>query len=69
MTTSNEAPQQPLPLPFVLTRDQMVLYTGQYEGDRFPDGRPRVPDAILERMKLVTCEEAWAVLRGHGHNC
>jgi regulator of RNase E activity RraA len=31
--------------------------------DRFPDGRPRVPDDILERMRRVTTEEAWGVLR------
>jgi 4-hydroxy-4-methyl-2-oxoglutarate aldolase len=31
--------------------------------DRSPDGRPRVPDELLERMKLVTAEEAWSILR------
>ena len=36
--------------------------------DRFPDGRPRVPDDLLERMKLVNTEEAWAVLKNHGYN-
>ena len=36
--------------------------------DRFPDGRPRVPDDILERMRLVTTEEAWGVLRTNGYN-
>lgn len=36
--------------------------------DRFPDGRPRVPDDLLERMKLVTTEEAWGVLRRHGYH-
>ena len=40
------------PLPFVFSHDQMVQFTHQYEGDRFPDGRPRVPDSILERMKV-----------------
>jgi 4-hydroxy-4-methyl-2-oxoglutarate aldolase len=35
--------------------------------DRFPDGRPRVPDDIIERMKLVTTEEAWGVLRRNGY--
>jgi regulator of RNase E activity RraA len=34
--------------------------------DRFPDGRPRVPDDLLRRMKLVTVEEAWGVLKQHG---
>ena len=35
---------------------------------RFPDGRPQVPDDLLERMKLVTTEEAWSVLRHHGYD-
>ena len=30
--------------------------------DRFPDGRPRVPDDLLARMKTITSEEAWAIL-------
>lgn len=36
--------------------------------ERFPDGRPRVPDDILERMKAVTTEEAWGVCRRNGYN-
>ena len=36
--------------------------------DRFPDGRPRVPDDLLERMKQVTTEEAWGVLRGNEYH-
>ena len=35
--------------------------------DRFPDGRPRVPDDLLRRMRLVTVEEAWGVLKQHGY--
>jgi len=62
-----EPSAQPLPLPFVLTREQMTAYTRQYEGVRFADGRPRVPDSILERMKQVTCEQAWATLRARGY--
>ncbi len=30
--------------------------------DRFPDGRPAVPDDLLERMKTITSEEAWSIL-------
>src|SRR5438067_1188296 len=37
--------------------------------DRFADGRPRVPDDLLQRMRLVTNDEAWGVLeRGHGYH-
>lgn len=51
-----------------ITRDELIFLTPEWEGERFDDGRPRVPDAILERMKLVTIEEAWAVLRGQRFN-
>ncbi len=37
--------------------------------DRLEDGRPKVPDDLLERLKLVTNDEAWGVLeRGHGYH-
>lgn len=49
-----------------ISRDQMLLYTPLWEGERFEDGRPKVPDEILERMKLVTHEEAWAVMKNEG---
>jgi len=47
-----------------LTKEQLIALTPEWKGERFPDGRPKVPDSIiLNRMKLVTLEEAWAVLR------
>ena len=49
--------------------DRIRTLTPQYEGDRLPDGRPFVPDDILERMKLVTNDEAWGVIeRGHNYH-
>ena len=41
--------------------------TGAWEGERFANGRPKVSDDLLERMKLVTTEEAWGVLRRNGY--
>ena len=51
-----------------ISREELVFLTPEWSGERFPDGRPRVPDDVLERMKLVTLEEAWAVLRGANFN-
>ncbi len=51
-----------------ISRDELIFLTPEWKGERFEDGRPRVPDAVLKRMKLVTIEEAWAVLRGAGFN-
>jgi len=68
MTTIDTDAGNPLPLPFVLTPEQMLAYTQLYQGERSDDGRPLVADSILERMKSVTCEEAWAVLAERGYH-
>ena len=41
--------------------------TSEWKGERFPDGRPKVSDAILERLKNISIEEAWGVLRNKGY--
>jgi len=54
---------------YTLTRDQLVKMTAESPYDRFPDGRPKVPDALLERCKGLSIEEVWAVLPGKGYKC
>jgi regulator of RNase E activity RraA len=51
-----------------ISPEDLIFLTPEWEGERFPDGRPKVSDDILERMKLVTLEEAWSVLRGERFN-
>ena len=41
--------------------------TQVFDGPRFRDGRPKVDADIVDRMRLVTVEEAWGVLMGKGH--
>jgi regulator of RNase E activity RraA len=48
---------------FKLTPEQMIKYTANNPFDRFEDGRPKVPDAILERVKDMSMEEVWGVER------
>jgi regulator of RNase E activity RraA len=50
------------------TAEEVIRYTPDWKGERFSDGRPKVPDNILDRMKKVTLEEAWATLREAGFN-
>ena len=50
-----------------ISRDELIFLTPDWKGERFTDGRPKVPDALLKRMKLVTHEEAWAVLKGENY--
>ncbi|MGH2560017.1 MAG: RraA family protein [Thermomicrobiales bacterium] len=42
--------------------DRVAALTPLNPFERSADGRPRVPDDLLERMKLVTNDEAWGVL-------
>ncbi len=42
---------------FSWTKEEMTEYTKGWTGDRFPDGRPRVPDGWLERAKEMSSEE------------
>jgi len=50
------------------SKEQIIFLTPQWEGERFEDGRPKVADDILERMKDVAIEEAWGVLRNEGYH-
>lgn len=52
--------------PGVLTSAQLIEYTPDWTGERFADGRPKVSDAILDRMAKVTLEEAWALVTQAG---
>jgi 4-hydroxy-4-methyl-2-oxoglutarate aldolase len=52
---------------FSFNREQMIRYTAKNPFERFPDGRPRVPDALLEKVKGMSVEEAWGILRQKGY--
>lgn len=49
------------------SKEEIIALTPDWKGERFPDGRPKVPDDILKRMKPVTIEEAWATISGAGY--
>ena len=49
------------------TPEYIKTLTADWKGERLPDGRPKVSDAILERLKKVSMEEAWGVLRNKGY--
>jgi regulator of RNase E activity RraA len=51
-----------------ITREELVFLTPEWKGERFADGRPKVPDDILRRMKNVSQEEAWAVMKNAGYD-
>jgi 4-hydroxy-4-methyl-2-oxoglutarate aldolase len=51
---------------FTLTKDQMVELTALNPFERFPDGRPKVPDGFIERARGLSSEEVLAILPGEG---
>ena len=46
---------------------ELIYLTSQWKGERFEDGRPKIPDAIIERAKKIGIEEAWQVLYNEGY--
>ncbi len=50
----------------LFSREQRIAFTPEWQGQRFADGRPEVPDAVLQRLKTVSAEEAWETLQGAG---
>lgn len=52
----------------MFTNEQRIDITREWKGERFPDGRPKVPDEVLDRLKLTTAEEAWGTLRRLGYH-
>lgn len=50
--------------PTSLTKDEMLYYTSLWKGERFPDGRPKVSDDLIQRMRYVSVTEAWQILDG-----
>ncbi|MEP7106663.1 MAG: RraA family protein [Ferruginibacter sp.] len=46
--------------------DYIKALTPEWKGERFPDGRPRVPDLVLERLKEATLEQIWGFLGRKG---
>ncbi len=53
---------------FHYTKEQILVYTSLWKGERFPDGRPKVSDDLVKRLANISLEEAWGVLRNEGYN-
>ena len=53
---------------FFNSAEELIYLTQEWKGERFDDGRPKVPEEILERMEKVSIEEAWGVLRSKGYH-
>ena len=50
-----------------MTREQIMFYTPDWKGERFADGRPKVPDDLLKRAVDVSIEDVWDYLGEKGY--
>ena len=50
-----------------ISKEELIFLTSEWKGERFPDGRPKIPDALLERAKHIMIDDAWTVLRNEGY--
>jgi 4-hydroxy-4-methyl-2-oxoglutarate aldolase len=50
---------------YTFSKQDLVDYTADSPFERFPDGRPRVPDAMIERARDLSSEEIWSGLEDH----
>ena len=48
-------------------RETILDLTSEWKGERAGNGRPLVPDDILNRLEKTTTEQVWGVLRQHGY--
>lgn len=51
----------------MFSKEQRIELTREWKGERFEDGRPKVPDEVLSRLAHTSAEEAWGTLRKHGY--
>jgi len=50
------------------SKQELIDYTAQNPFGRSSDGRPKVPDDLMERARGLSAEEVWAVLQAKGYN-
>src|SRR5689334_16879291 len=50
-----------------LPKEELIFLTSEWKGERFPDGRPKISDDLLERAKHIMMDDAWTVLKNEGY--
>ncbi len=50
-----------------ISKDELIFLTSEWKGERFADGRPKVPDSLLIRAKNINIDDAWTVLKNNGY--
>ena len=50
-----------------ITKEELIFLTSEWKGERYADGRPKIPDNLLERAKRIMVDDAWTVLKNEGY--
>lgn len=50
-----------------IPREELIFLTSEWKGERFSDGRPKIPDDLIERAKKIGIDDAWTVLKNEGY--
>ena len=50
-----------------IPKEELIFLTSEWKGERFDDGRPKIPDNLLERAKKIGIDDAWTVLENEGY--
>ena len=50
-----------------ISKEELIFLTSEWKGERFADGRPKVPDTLLVRAKNINIDDAWTVLKNNGY--
>jgi regulator of RNase E activity RraA len=50
-----------------ISKEELMFLTSEWKGERFADGRPKIPDNLLERAKHIGIDDAWSVLKNEGY--
>ena len=50
-----------------ISKEELIFLTSEWKGERFADGRPKIPDDLLERAKHIGIDDAWSVLKNEGY--
>lgn len=52
-----------------ISREELIFLTADWKGERFPDGRPRIADAVIAQAREVGLDDVWTILEGEGYHC
>src|SRR3990170_7937758 len=50
-----------------IPKEELIFLTSEWKGERFADGRPKIPDNLLERAEKIYIDDAWTVLKNEGY--